>query len=188
MKKAWIFLVIFVFLIFVGVAWYISGLNRVVRMDEEVNESWAQIDTQLKRRSDLIPNLVAATKGYVKHEREVFTHIADARAALAGAKTIPEKIKAATKLNGALGRLLVIVERYPDLKANQTFIRLMDELSGTENRIAVARVRYNRAVKTFNAYIREVFGRFFAKRRSLDEPRTYFEVEEEETETPRVEF
>lgn len=188
MKKAWIFLVIFVFLIFVGVAWYISGLNRVVRMDEEANEAWAQIDTQLKRRSELIPNMVATAKGYMKHERKVFTHIADARAALAGAKTIPAKIKAAAKLDSALGRLLVIVERYPDLKANQTFIRLMDELAGTENRIAVARVRYNRAVKGFNAHIREVFGRFFAKKRSLDEQRTYFEVGEEEAEAPRVEF
>jgi LemA protein len=188
MRKAWIFLVIFVFLIGVGIAWYISGLNRVVRMDEQVNEAWAQIDTQLKRRSELIPNLVATVKGYVKHEREVFTHIADARSALAGAKTIPEKIKAATELDGALARLLAIVEQYPELKANQTFLRLMDELSGTENRIAVARVRYNRAVKAFNAYIREVFGRFFAKRRGLAEPRTYFEVGEKEMEAPEVEF
>jgi len=188
MKKAWIFLAILVFLIFVGVSWYISGLNRVVRMDEEVNESWAQIDTQLKRRSELIPDLVATAKGYMKHERAIFTHIADARAALAGAKTVAEKVNAARELDGALGRLLVVVERYPDLKANQTFIRLMDELAGTANRIAVARVRYNRAVKTFNAHIREVFGRFFAKRRGLDEPRTYFEVEEEEAEIPPVEF
>ncbi len=188
MKKAWIFLAIFVFLIFVGISWYISGLNRVVRMDEEVNESWAQIDTQLKRRSELIPDLVATAKGYMKHERKVFTHIADARGALAGAKTVAEKVNAARELDGALGRLLVIVERYPDLKANQTFIRLMDELAGTTNRIAVARVRYNRAVKVFNAHIREVFGRFFAKRRDLAEPRTYFEVEEEEAELERVEF
>ncbi len=188
MRKAWIFLAIFVFLIFVGIAWYISGLNRVVRMDEQVNEAWAQIDTQLKRRSELIPDLVATVKGYAKHEREVFTHVADARSALAGAKTVAEKIKAAGELEGALGRLLAIVERYPDLKANQTFIRLMDELSGTANRIAVARVRYNRAVKDFNAHIREVFGRFFAKRRGLAEPRTYFEVEKEEAEIPPVEF
>jgi LemA protein len=188
MKRAWIFLAILVFLILVGTAWYISGLNRIVRMDEEVNEAWAQIDTQLKRRSELIPDLVNAVKGYVKHEREVLTHIADARSALAGAKTVAEKLKAARELDGALGRLLAIVERYPELKANQTFIRLMDELAGTANRIAVARVRYNRAVKAFNAHIREVFGRFFAKRRGLAEPRTYFEVQKEETEMPPVEF
>jgi len=188
MRKAWLLLAILVFLIVVGIAWYISGLNRVVRLDEEVNEAWAQIDTQLKRRSELIPDLVAAVRGYAKHEREVFTKIADARSALAQAKTIPEKIKAATDLDGALARLLAIVERYPELKASQTFIRLMDELAGTANRIAVARVRYNRAVKAFNAHIREVFGRFFAKRRGLAEPRTYFEVEEEEAEVPRVEF
>ncbi|MFQ5867299.1 MAG: LemA family protein [bacterium] len=188
MRKAWIFLAIFVFLIFVGIAWYISGLNRVVRMDEEASEAWAQIDTQLKRRSELIPDLVATVKRYVKHEREVFTHVADARSALAGARTVAEKLKAAKELDGALARLLAIVERYPDLKANQTFLRLMDELSGTTNRIAVARVRYNRAVKTFNAHIREVFGRFFAKRRGLAESRTYFVVEKEEAEIPGVEF
>lgn len=188
MRKAWIFLAIVVFLILVGVAWYISGLNRVVRMDEEVNEAWAQIDTQLKRRSELIPDLVATVKGYAKHEREVFTRVADARSALAGAKTVAEKLNAARELDGALARLLAIVERYPELKANQTFIRLMDELAGTTNRIAVARVRYNRAVRDFNAHIREVIGRFFAKRRGLAEPRAYFEVEEEEIEIPAVQF
>jgi len=188
MRKAWIFLAIIVFLIVVGISWYISGLNRVVRMDEEVNEAWAQIDTQLKRRSELIPDLVNTVKGYAKHERGIFNHIADARSALVGAKTVAEKIKAAGELDGALARLLAIVERYPDLKANQTFIRLMDELAGTANRIAVARVRYNRAVRAFNAHIREVFGRFFAKRRGLAEPRTYFEVEEGEAEIPPVEF
>ena len=188
MRKAWIFLAIILFLVVVGIAWYVSGLNRVVRMDEEVNEAWAQIDTQLKRRSELIPDLVATVKGYAKHEREVFTRIADARSALAGARTVAEKLEAARELDGALARLLAIVERYPDLKANQTFIRLMDELAGTTNRIAVARVRYNRAVKAFNAHIREVFGRFFARRRGLAEPRTYFEVEKEEAEIPPVEF
>jgi LemA protein len=188
MRKGSVILIVVVFLIIAGGGWYISGLNRVVRMDEAVTEAWAQIDTQLQRRIDLIPNLVETVKGYAAHEREVFEHVADARAAWAGAKTIPDKIKATGALEGALSRLMVIVERYPDLKANQTFQRLMDELAGTENRIAVARVRYNREVKVFNAHIREVFGRFFAQRRGLDEPRAYFEAKPEAKEVPRVKF
>ena len=190
MKNAGIILVVGVLaLVGIGTMWYINGLNRVVRMDEAVTEAWAQIDTQLQRRSDLIPNLVETVKGYAKHEKEVFTHIANARAALAGAKTVTDKIKAANALEGALSRLLVVVERYPDLKANETFQRLMDELAGTENRIAVARMRYNRAVKEFNSYIREVFGRFFATKRGVDKPRPYFEIEEKtKKEIPQVKF
>lgn len=188
MKKGLVILIVVGILVVAGGGWYISGLNRVVRLDEGITEAWAQIDTQLQRRVDLIPNLVETCKGYAAHERGVFEHVADARAAWAGAKTIPDKIKAAGELEGALSRLMLIVERYPDLKANQTFLRLMDELAGTENRIAVARVRYNRAVKAFNAHIREVFGRFFAQRRGLDEPRVYFEAKPEAREVPRVEF
>ncbi len=188
MKKVWILLIVIIVLAIIGIRWYISGLNRVVRMDESVNEAWAQIDTQLQRRNDLIPNLVNTVKGYAKHEQEIFIRIADARAALAGAKTVPEKIKSAQELDGAISRLLLIVENYPNLKANETFQRLMDELSGTENRIAVARVRYNREVKTFNAYIREVFGRFFADRKGLTTPRPYYEVEEKSKEVPEVKF
>jgi LemA protein len=154
---------------------------------ENINSAWAQVENQLQRRADLIPNLVNTTKGYMKHEKEIFTHIADARAKLAGATTIPEKIKAYTSLEHALGRLLVIVERYPDLKANQTFVRLMDELAGTENRIAVERRRYNEAVKTYNMLIKRIPGRFFANIFGFEEA-TYFEVKEEVKQVPKVTF
>ncbi len=188
MKKGWIVIGVVVLVLIMGIGWYMGGLNRIVRMDENVSESWAQIDTQLKRRSDLIPNLVNTVKGYAKHEKSLFKHIADARAKLAGAKSVPDKINAAKGLEGAISRLLMVVENYPNLKADRSFSKLMDELAGTENRIAVARVRYNRAVKAFNTYIREVIGSFFAKKRGLTEPQPYFEVEEKAKETPKVEF
>ena len=188
MKKGVLVVVILVAIVLVGIVWYIGGLNKVVRMDEAVAESWAQIDTQLQRRSDLIPNLVETAKGYVKHERGVFTEIANARAAMMGAKTVEDKIASAKGLDTALSRLMLIVENYPNLKADQHFRGLMDELAGTENRISVARMRYNRDVKTFNTYIREVFGKFFAKKRGLDRPHPYFEVEEKAKEVPQVKF
>ncbi|MFH1715103.1 MAG: LemA family protein [Elusimicrobiota bacterium] len=188
MKKLVIILAALLVVGIMFIGWYINGLNRIVRMHETVKESWAEIDNQLKRRSDLIPNLVNTVKGYAGHEKEVFTHIADARAKLAGAQTIKQKIDASNRLESALSRLLVIVERYPDLKANISFQRLMDELSGTENRIAVARMRYNREVKTFNAHIREVIGGFFARRRGLTEPFEYFEIAESDKAVPEVKF
>lgn len=172
-------------LILVGMT--VSYYNRFVSGNEAIGAAWAQVENQLKRRTDLIPNLVETVKGYMKHEREVFEHIADARAKLAGATTIPEKIKAYQELGGALARLLVIVENYPVLKTNESFNRLMDELAGTENRISVERMRYNERVKEYNMLIKRFPGNFYAglfKR----EPATYFEVPEAEKAVPRVEF
>lgn len=192
MKKGFIILIGLVVLVLAGISWYIKGLNRVVRMDENVTQSWAEIENQLLRRNDLIPNLVNSVKGYAKHEEKVFTHIADARAKLAGlikmGGSLNAKIGAAKELQGALSRLLVIVERYPLLKANENFLKLQDELAGTENRIAVARTRYNRAVQVFNTFIREVLGSFFAGRRGLNNPRPYFEIPEASKALPKVEF
>jgi len=190
MKKGFLFVVIWIVVIVViaGLIWYITGLNKVVRMDEATSESWAQVETQLQRRTDLIPNLVETVKGYARHEKEVFTYIADARKAWAGARSVQEKISAAGTLEGALSRLMLIVERYPDLKANQNFLKLQDQLEGTENRISVARMRYNQAVKAFNTYIREVFGRFFARRKGLDRPHPYFEAEQGAKSVPEVKF
>lgn len=184
----WLITAILVAVVLVFAGWYINGLNRIVRMDEKINNSWAEIDSQLKRRNDLIPNLVNTVKGYAKHEKTIFTDIAKARAALSGAATVDEKIAAAQKMDGFLGRLLAIVENYPTLKANESFQQLMDELSGTENRIAVARNRYNDSVKEFNTYIREVFGKFFAKRRGITGSRPYYQVEVKEKVTPEVKF
>ena len=188
MKKGIVILIVVLVVILGGIGWYIGGLNKVVRMDEQVKESWAQIDTQLQRRNDLIPNLVNTAKGYIKHEKEVLKNISDARAAMMGAKTVEDKIKSDQAMEGALSRLMVIVENYPNLKANESFNRLMDELAGTENRISVARMRYNDSARVFNSYIREVFGKFFAKKRGLDKSHPYFEAEEKAKEVPEVKF
>lgn len=192
MKKGLLIFAVVAVLFVIGISWYISGLNRIVRLDEGVNQTWAEIENQLLRRNDLIPNLVKTVKGYMKHEEKVFTHVADARAKLAGlikgGGSRGAKIDAAKELQGALSRLLVIVENYPQLKANQNFMKLQDELAGTENRIAVARTRYNRLVQAFNTYIREVIGSFFASRRGLNNPRPYFEIEETAKALPSVEF
>ena len=132
------------------------GYNNMVSMHESIDAAWAQVENQLQRRNDLIPNLVEVTKGYASHEKEIFDHIADARSRLIGAGSRDQKIDAANDLTSALSRLLVIAEKYPDLKANQQFARLSDELAGTENRIATERRRYNEAVREYNTYIRTV--------------------------------
>lgn len=134
------------------------GYNEIQTMDEEINNKWAQVESQLQRRSDLIPNLVKVVQSYAKHERGVFQDIANARAKMGGAiqSNDPEKIAAAEgQFNSALSRLLVVAENYPNLKADQQYTRLMDELAGTENRIAVARMDYNNTVRDYNRYIRQ---------------------------------
>jgi LemA protein len=128
--------------------------NQFVTLDESVKSSWAQVENQLQRRYDLIPNLVETVKGYAKQEKDVLVEVTNARARVGGATTVPDKITANNELSGALSRLLVVVERYPDLKSNQNFLRLQDELAGTENRIAVERRRYNEAVQVYNVAIR----------------------------------
>ncbi len=128
--------------------------NQFVTLDEAVKSSWAQVENQLQRRYDLIPNLVETVKGYAKQEKDVLVEVTNARARVGGATTVPDKISANNELSGALSRLLVVVEKYPDLKSNQNFIRLQDELAGTENRISVERRRYNEAVQTYNVAVR----------------------------------
>lgn len=172
-------------------SFFIRGMNKVVKKDEDVNGAWAQVENQLQRRNDLIPNLVKTVKGYAAHEKEVFTQIAEARSKLAGSikadKSIAERVTAANELSSALSRLLMVVERYPDLKANQNFTRLQDELAGTENRIAVERRRYNESVKALNAHIRMIPGSFFAGLRGIEKA-AYFEVSEEAKAVPEVSF
>jgi len=128
--------------------------NHFVTLDEAVKSSWAQVENQLQRRFDLIPNLVETVKGYAKQEKDVLVEVTNARARVGGATTVPDKIAANNELSGALSRLLVVVERYPDLKSNQNFLRLQDELAGTENRISVERRRYNETVQAYNVAIR----------------------------------
>ena len=148
-----ILLVIVVILILLGFVFggkYVGIRNELVTQKNTIEGTWSEVDVQLQRRADLIPNLVNTVKGYATQEKDVFTNIANARAALAGAKTPQEKIAANGQLDSALGRLLVVVENYPQLKSNENFMRLQDELAGTENRIAVARRRYNESIQTYN--------------------------------------
>jgi LemA protein len=180
--------IILAVIVLAAVGWYVSGLNRVVRLHEATNEKWAQVETMLQRRNDLIPNLVNTVKGYAAHEAGLFEEIARLRSQWSEAKTVPEKIENARAMEGALGRLMVVVENYPELKAVANFQTLMAELEGAENRISTERVRYNEAVRSFNTYIREVFGKFFAKRRGLTEPMPYFEAAPGAEKAPEVKF
>jgi LemA protein len=166
---------ILIFLVFIILGAVIIGMwNGLIGKDEKVKEAWAQIDTQLQRRADLIPNLVSTVQGYAKHEKEIFENVSSARSKLLGAQGPQQKAEASGELSSALGRLLAISERYPDLKANTNFIRLQDELAGTENRIAVARTRYNDAVRILNQSIRQFPGAIFASMMSL-KPAEYFQ-------------
>lgn len=167
---------------------YVKGTyNSLVSMDESVKAAWAQVENQLQRRYDLIPNYVETVKGYASHEKEVFTRVTEARSRAAGAGSINEKIDANNELSSALSRLLVVVESYPDLKANTNFIRLQDELAGTENRIAVERRRYNETVKNYNIRIRQFPTNIFAGMFGFEKA-IFFEVPKERQEAPKVKF
>jgi len=161
--------------------------NSLVRMDEEVKEAWAQVENQLQRRYDLIPNYVETVKGYAKQEKEVFIKVTEARSKVGSANSIGEKINANNELSTALSRLMVVVENYPDLKSSQNFIRLQDELAGTENRIAVERRRYNEAVKTYNVKIRSFPTILLAGMLGFDKA-AFFQVPEAVKEAPKVTF
>jgi LemA protein len=160
----------------------------VVKLDENVNSAWAQVENQLQRRNDLIPNLVNTVKGYAQQEKEVFTRVTELRSQWAKAGTRQQQIDTANELSGALSRLLLVAENYPQLKSNQNFLTLQSQLEGTENRISVERMRYNNAVKAFNSYRRTVFGAFFASLRGLDRPREYFQASDEAAQVPKVAF
>jgi LemA protein len=185
-----IVLIIIGILLLVGFStfrWAINGYNNVIAMDENVKGKWAQVENQLKRRYDLIPNLIETVKGYAAHEEELFKHIADARTKYFQANSVKEKIQASNQLEGVLSRLLLLREAYPNLKANESFLKLQDSLEGTENRIAVERKRYNEAVQLLNTYRRTFFGRFFASLAGVSSAE-YYEIPEAEKEVPKVKF
>ena len=180
-------LIIIVVIIFSSI---IGEYNKLQIMDENINSNWAQVENQLKRRSDLVPNLVNTVKGYANLEKEVFTNIANARSKLAGAiKTdnVKDISTSNQEFTSALSRLLVVIENYPQLKADKSFIALSDELAGTENRIAVARLDYNNSVKVLNAKIRTFPSSIIANFSNI-KARDYFEADEASKEVPKVEF
>jgi len=165
----------------------IGRYNSMVTANESIDSAWAQVGNVLQRRADLIPNLVSTVKGFASQEKEIFQGVADARSRLAGAAGPQQAAAANMGLTSALGRLLAIAEAYPDLKSNQNFIRLQDELAGSENRIAVERRRYNEAVRGFNASIKRFPNNMLAGTFGFAE-REYFEAEEGAAEVPKVEF
>lgn len=171
------------------IMYFVGAYNGLARMDEEITGKWAQVENNLQRRYDLIPNLVNVVKGYAKHEEDVFTQIADARAKLASGGSIsPEQATMANaQLEGALGRLLAIAENYPELKANENFMQLQNELAGTENRLATSRKDYNDSVKVFNAKIRTIPTNFIASIAGFHS-REYFDIVPVATENVKVDF
>ena len=164
-----------------------SGYNSLVTANEDINGKWSQVENQLQRRSDLIPNLVATTKGMAQQEKDVFQAVNDARTKLAGAQTINDKAEANNELSGSLSRLLMVAENYPDIKSDASFRQLADELAGTENRIAVARRDYNNAVQNYNTQIKSLPKSLYAGILGFHQ-RDYFKADEKAQETPQVKF
>lgn len=187
MNRKWLPLAALGGIVVIAILAAIGGYNSLVSKGESVDNAWAQVQNVLQRRADLIPNLVATVKGYATHEEQIFEQVANARAKLAGARTPVEAGAANNELDSALGRLLVIAESYPQLKANENFIRLQDELAGTENRIAVERKRYNDAVRDYNQTIKRFPGNVVAKLFGFQE-KQYFQAETRAQQVPEVRF
>jgi LemA protein len=174
--------------IFLGV--YISGYNRAIRLDQAASEAWGNLEAQLQRRFDLVDNLVATVKGYASQEKEIFETVAQARTKYFQAEkagSVQGQAAASNELGSVLSRLLVLREAYPELKSNQNFLALQDQLEGTENRIAVARTRYNEAVRTLNSYVQSFWGSFFSRRAGV-KAREYFEAAQGAQQAPKVDF
>src|SRR5438552_13947604 len=188
MSKALIVFVVLVLIALFLFGQYISVRNTLVSKNEAVKASWSQVDIVLQRRADLIPNLVETVKGYAKQEQTVFGDIAKARSALLSAGTPAGKIAANQQLDGALGRLLAIAENYPQLKSNENFLRLQDELAGTENRIAVERKRYNDTLQDYNTYVQQFPNNIFVQWAGFKPNRAYFAAAEGSREVPKVHF
>jgi len=188
MKKLIIVLAVVVVIGIVVIAPVIGIYNGIVSKQETITAKWAQVENQLQRRNDLIPNLVNTVKGYAAHEKSVFEDITAARSQWAKAGTVDEKVKAAGVVDAALSRLLLVVENYPNLKADQAFMKLMDELAGTENRIAVERMRYNEAVRDYNITVRKFPGNIVAGMFGYKVATEYFKAEEKAKTVPEVKF
>jgi LemA protein len=188
MKGILVFLVVVLVIGLMVVGSVIGTYNGIVTKHETITAKWAQVESQLQRRNDLIPNLVNSVKGYAAHEKTIFEDVTNARSQWAKASTMDEKVKAAGAVDAALGRLLMVVENYPNLKADNTFLKLMDELAGTENRIAVERMRYNESVKDYNISVRTFPGNIIAGMFNFKPATEYFKAEESAKAVPEVKF
>ncbi|MBN1510115.1 MAG: LemA family protein [Sedimentisphaerales bacterium] len=180
-------------LVLIGIVFfavYIRGYNRAIHLDQVTNEAWANVQAQLQRRFDLVGNLVETVKGYATQEKEIFETVAQARTKYFQAEkagSVQGQIDASNQLGSVLSRLLVLREAYPELKSNQNFLALQDQLEGTENRVAVARTRYNETVRELNAYVRSFLGSFFAARAGV-ETKPFFEAAQGAETAPKVDF
>ena len=184
-------LAVIVVLLLMGFGWYQSGYNQMIGLNQQVKSSWAQVENQLQRRFDLIPNLVNTIKGYAAHEKGILEEVTRLRSQWGQAQTseaVQQKVDAANALTGALSRLLMVSENYPNLKADTSFLALQSQLEGTENSIAVERMRYNQAVQLFNTYQQSLFGSFFASMTHLTQQAVYFKTEEKANAAPVVNF
>jgi len=196
MKKTWIILAAIAVVIFLVVSWYFGTYNKMVNMDEGVKAQWSQVENVYQRRSDLIPNLVNTVKGYADFEKETLTQVVEARAKATSVNINPEKLdaqslqnfqQAQSGLSSALGRLMVVVEKYPELKANQSFLDLQSQLEGTENRITTERMKFNESAQAYNAYIRKIPNSIIAGMGGF-EKKAYFEAEKGAEKAPEVKF
>jgi LemA protein len=186
--KAIIVLVVLVLIVLACFGSYVSAKNQMVAKNEAVKSAWSQVDIVLQRRADLIPNLVETVKGFAVQEQTVFGDIAKARSALLSAGSPQDKIAANQRLDGALGRLLLVVENYPQLRSNENFLRLQDELAGTENRIAVERKRYNDTLQDYNTFIGQFPNSFWAGIAGFKRNDAYFAASEGSRQAPKVDF
>jgi len=188
MKNLLIGLGVITAIVLIGFGWYKNGYNTAVSKDEAVKSAWAQVENQLQRRNDLVPNLVNTVKGYASQEKGIFVEVTRLRSQWGEAKTVSEKIANADAMSSALSRLFLVVENYPQLKSNENFLALQSQLEGTENRIAVERMRYNQAAQDLDVFRRELFGQFFAVAAGVKEPAVYFKAEEKARQVPVVNF
>ena len=188
MKKGLLVLVVIVVIALMFGSMYVSRRNQMVALNETVRSNWSEVDVDLQRRADLIPNLVETVKGIAAQEQTVFGDIAKARSALMNAQLPQDKIAANSQLDSALGRLLVVVENYPQLKSNENFLRLQDELAGTENRIAVARKNYNDSLQAYNTFIGTFPNSLFASWAGFKRNDAYFNASPASREVPKVQF
>lgn len=190
-RGLWIAIFVVVVVVMVGLlvfGSFVTAQKQMVAKQEAVHAQWSNVETQLQRRADLIPNLVATVKGYAQHEEAVFADVDKARAALLSARSPEGKIQANGQLDGALGRLLAIAENYPNLKANENFLQLQDQIEGTENRIAVERRRYNETVRDYNTFIREIPNNIWARVAGFQPDNAYFEASPGTENAPKVQF